>query len=639
MHTTRANVDRWLEHAMLVVLGVMLAFGPVAMGAVRLQEFLLVQALAIALLGLWLLRLWVSPEPRLFWPPVCWPVAAFILYAVVRYLSADIEYVARAELIRLLVYAAVFFVVINNLQPQASASAISFALVFVGMGIAAYAIYQFITGSDYVWQFVKPYKHRGSGTYINPNHLAGLLEMLLPVALGYVIAGRQKPVTKVLLGYAALVILFGLAVTVSRGSWVAAGLSLLLFFGILAWRSNYRLPAIALFTLLVVACVYFAPRSFFLEQRVRRTVAQVRYLEADTRYELWDATVRMWKDHFWFGVGPGHFDYCFRKYRPESIQARPDRAHNDYLNALADWGTAGGAILAAMLGLFWAGVLKAWRRVRELTNGELGRRSSNRFAFVLGASLGLVALLLHSWVDFNLHVPANALVAVGLGALITAHIRYATDRHWLALKLPGKLVATVILACCILYLGWQQCRRTAEVVCLNRADRARDYSRAQVAALERAFAVEPNNFETAYRIGEAYRLESWLGNDNYADLARAAMSWFERVMRLNPHDPYGPMRYGMCLDWLGDHAQAEPYYRRAEELDPHGYFTLAHVGWHYVQAGNYAAARPWFERSRRLQPRDNPIAVTYLELVKRRLLEQAIANASGGTEPAATAAR
>jgi tetratricopeptide (TPR) repeat protein len=94
-------------------------------------------------------------------------------------------------------------------------------------------------------------------------------------------------------------------------------------------------------------------------------------------------------------------------------------------------------------------------------------------------------------------------------------------------------------------------------------------------------------------------------------------------MQLNPYDAYPPLRYGMCLDWLGRHEEAQPYYDRAVAADPNGYYVVAHVGWHYVQRGNYAAAWPWFERSRKLKWKDNPIADSYLEIVKARLLEAA----------------
>ena len=108
------------------------------------------------------------------------------------------------------------------------------------------------------------------------------------------------------------------------------------------------------------------------------------------------------------------------------------------------------------------------------------------------------------------------------------------------------------------------------------------------------------NFETAYNIGEAYRVESFDGGQNYEDLAKTAMQWYARGMKLDPHDGYNYLRYGMCLDWLDKHDEAGPYFNRADALDPNGYYTEANIGWHYVQTGDYAAARPWLERSLRL---------------------------------------
>src|SRR5258708_32661618 len=108
------------------------------------------------------------------------------------------------------------------------------------MAISFYAIYQFLANSNRVWHLTKPYPHRGTGTYINPNHLGGLLEALLPLALGYTVAGRLKPLTKVLIGYAGLTILAGILVTVSRGSWGSCLLALLRFFTVLLFHPTYR---------------------------------------------------------------------------------------------------------------------------------------------------------------------------------------------------------------------------------------------------------------------------------------------------------------------------------------------------------------------------------------------------------------
>ena len=68
--------------------------------------------------------------------------------------------------------------------------------------------------------------------------------MVLPIALAYTITGRYKPLTKVGLGYAAVVILAGIGVTLSRGGYLAAGVSLMVFFVILLWNRDFRIPAL-----------------------------------------------------------------------------------------------------------------------------------------------------------------------------------------------------------------------------------------------------------------------------------------------------------------------------------------------------------------------------------------------------------
>ena len=229
----REALDKFCERGILGLVLAILVFGPLAMGAVDAPAFLVIQALTIGVMLVWAMRIWASPKPQLLWPPVCWVVLAFAIYAVARYLTADIEYVARQEMIQVLVFAFLFFAIVNNLYRQESAQIIGFTLVFLAMAISAYAVYQFFTHSNRVWNFTSPYPGRASGTYISPNNLAGFLEMLLPLAAAYVLAGRMKPVTRILLGYAALVMAAGLAVTFSRGGWAAAAVGLLAVLGIL----------------------------------------------------------------------------------------------------------------------------------------------------------------------------------------------------------------------------------------------------------------------------------------------------------------------------------------------------------------------------------------------------------------------
>jgi O-antigen ligase len=623
----RETLDRWCERGILFLVLAILIFGPLAMGAVDAWAFLIIQALAIGVMLIWVLRLWISPHPRLLWPPIGWGVLAFAVYAIGRYLTADIEYVARLEMIQVLLYAFLFFAIVNNLYQPESAQIISFTLIFLAAGISGYAVCQFLTHTNHVWGFISPYPGRGTGTYISPNDLAGFLEMLLPLAVAYALAGRVKPLVRALLIYAVVGIMAGLAVTFSRGGWVATVTGLLALLLVLSCYRNHRLRALGLLIILAAGGTIFVTKYLATAPSyAQRIKTPETFVQTDwsMRRDMWGAALQMWQDHFWWGVGPAHYDYRFREYRPESMQMRPGRVHNDYLNLVADWGTVGGVIVLAGMVTFSAGLMKTRKYVRPPEN-DFGRGLGNRFAFFLGASAGLLALAVHSLVDFNLHIPANAILGVTLLALLSSNLRFATERYWWSARLPLKTLTTLALVAGGVYLSYQEWRQGHEQLWLARAEQLPDFSSARTAVLIKAFDAEPMNFETAYDIGEAYRLQSFKGGQNYEDLARTAMKWYACGLKLDRYDGYDYLRSGMCLDWLGQDAEAGPYFSQAEALDPNGYYTVANIGWHYVQTGDYAAARSWLARSMRLNWQDNVVGRSYLEICERKLVE----NASG----------
>jgi len=68
--------------------------------------------------------------------------------------------------------------------------------------------------------------------------------------------------------------------------------------------------------------------------------------------------------------------------------------------------------------------------------------------------------------------------------------------------------------------------------------------------LKKAFAIEAKNFDTTYALGEAYRVQSLEGGEDFVELAAEAMKWFGLGMKLNPWDGYNFLYYGWCLDWM-----------------------------------------------------------------------------------------
>ena len=621
-------MDWWCERGILILVLAALVFAPLAFGAVYAWSFLVVQALVMGVLALWVVRLWGGHKPKLLWPPLAWAVAAFVSYAVVRYFTADIEYVARQELIRILLYAFLFLAVASNLYSQDATETISYTLTAVAVLASSYAVAQFLNHSNQVWNLTAPYPGRASGTYICPNHFAGFLELVLPLALAFLLAGRVSVITRVVLAYAALTIMAGLAVTLSRGGWVAAAAGVFMLLGFLLCHQNHRVRAILLLVLLLagggLAATHFLSKSVGYMRRVAKPDATgPGVVDTAARLQMWVPAVQMWRDNVLWGVGPGHFDYRFREYRPEGFQQRPDHAHNDYLELVADWGSVGGLMMFGGLGIFVFGLVKTWPHVRR-EESAFGTGMSNRYAFYLGAVSGLFALAVHSLVDFNLHIPANALVAVTLLALVASNVRFATKRHWLRARRPVQVAMTGVLGVVIIYFAVQAGRRSGETYWQAQALKSPDFSGERAAALQKALACEPQNYQTAYDIGECFRTQSLTGESNYVELAQSALLYYASGSRLNPHDAYSPLRSGMCLDWLGHHADAENFYNAAAVRDPNGNYVVANIGWHFVQTGDYAAARQWFMRANKLANWHNDMAKKYLfEICEPKLIEEA----------------
>lgn len=617
------TADRGLEWLILGLVVGALAFAVLGFGAVRTQEWLVVQGLVALAALVWAVRLWLNPSQRLLWPPVCWGVLLFAGWAVWRYFEAPVEYVAREELLRILAYAALFLVAVCNLHRQSLTQAVVWSALALGTALSLYALFQYTTGADTVWGAPRgpQYGRRGSGSFVCPNHFAGFLELLLPLALAGLIAGRMKAVGRILIAYALLTMLVGMAVTMSRGGFLGAAAGLALVLLVLAFERDYRLPALAGMGVILAVIVVMLAYSQALTTRFQR-ISEAELGTLNGRVALWQTAREMWREHFWLGAGPGHFDVRHKEFRPDTIEGRPLRAHNDYLNALADWGVAGAAVAALPWLLVLAGVLRTLPHVRR-AQADLEVRRSNKFSFVLGASAGLVALLVHAWWDFNFHIPANAILAVLWLALLSGYLRFATDRWWVSGHWALAAALTLLVLAFAGVAVSDVWRRGREAHWLGRAAAARSGSPEHLAALRGALAVEPRNPDTAGQLGEVLRALSMQGGDSTPGQMEEALRWFTEAARLNPFDPRHAVGAGLSLDWLGRTDEAEAWFLRARQRDPHGRSTKFYYGWHLLQRGDWDEAEKWLRAA--IEPRwfaYRP-AFSYLELLRLRRREQA----------------
>jgi len=134
----RERLDGWCERGVLGLVLAILVYSPLALGSVDLPQFVVVEWLTVALVSVWGCRFWLNPKHRLLWPPVCWAVLLFMGYAVGRYLTAEVEYAARQEMIQVLIYGFLFFAVLNNLHRLESTQVVGMTVLFLAMAIAMY---------------------------------------------------------------------------------------------------------------------------------------------------------------------------------------------------------------------------------------------------------------------------------------------------------------------------------------------------------------------------------------------------------------------------------------------------------------------------------------------------------------------
>ncbi len=629
------ELDSALGKALAACVMGALAVATIGFGGVRGTEF----APAAALVGLasllWLVRLWTRRSHRFLLHPMLLPAAGFLGYAAWWLGRVAVGYPAGLEMLYLAVTALVLVVVLHNLHGQEETQWVVVFLVGLATVLSLYALIQFIRDSDRVLWLARPsqYQRRAGATFINPNHLAGFLVPILPLALSHVFLARGKAVLRVFHGYAALMMLVAIALTMSRGGWLAAGLVLVLFFLWLAIRRRHlRLVAIGCLGILLTAGSTFLLTSDKARARLEN-VATPGHQDSGLRSYLWRPTVALWKDNAWLGVGPGQFDVRFPKYRTPAVPREPGYAHNEYLNLLADYGVVGALLAGATVLALGIGIVRSQKFV-ERGPSDFGSKGSNRTAFFVGGSLGLTGLAVHSAGDFVLHIPAIGLTGATLAGLMGSTIRFASERWWLTPRWWSRVPVTLAVLGAVGWVGIRSWNYAHETWYLNRAARATVIDDRLLSNLEHAHRIAPGNPRTPHELGENYRRLSWQGMPGWREEVQKAVEWLERSAALNPHDPYTRMRLGLATHWLGDTERARREFERAVDLGPQDTEVLNHYGWNLLLQGRVRKAQAVFQQSMELFPWGNWQATKYLdEITAGRWLDREAADGEGEAGP------
>ena len=278
-------------------------------------------------------------------------------------------------------------------------------LVVVGVAEAVLGLTQHFVSPGWIFGYINPH-YRVSGTLINRNHFAGLLEMLIPAAFGlaYVTVRRSADVARSYL-YLLTAVIMSLAVlfSVSRMGIIALLISVL-FVGLLvrARRSQRRL-ALG-FTLTFVGLVAIGALWLGVDaitERYSYLIGEDALLR-EGRILVYQDTIKMILAHP-MGTGTGSYEDRFREYQTFRPDLLFDHAHNDYLETAVEWGVP---IAVA----FWLCIALAWLRAVRLF---LSIQSPEQRGILLACIGAMTSILIHSLADFNLQIPSNSMLFFG----------------------------------------------------------------------------------------------------------------------------------------------------------------------------------------------------------------------------------
>jgi len=465
-------------------LRLLLIWTPLAFGSVHPWAFALMEIHVFLLVAAWMRRLLVSQRQRLFKPRrstsfVCTPLAlplvlfvALLMFQLIPLspallkqlspatyelygltlpgwpdtqpvLSTDHNvpgvsrtlslhpYATRLELVKFLAYGGLFFLLVNTLRTRRQIRAMGLVIVGTASAMALVGIVQKLSGTSAIYWLRDTSYVSFFGPYINRNHFAGYQAMAILFGLGLLFdqsveADRETPQTwrqrllwwfglftqgRGLLVYALAVMTGALFFSLSRAGVLSFLLGLMLF-GLLCLTRHRGAGRQAVWAITLAAMagmilwLGIAPLFMRLEEIAYGADA----LTWAGRLPVSQATWEMSKDFPLFGIGYEAFPVLFPRYQPATVPARYVQAHNDLLQLLAETGWVGFVLLVGGILRLVTDIVRRWRV----------RHDPFVQALVPAGLAALFGMALHSLVDFNLRIPANALLFTVVLALTFA---------------------------------------------------------------------------------------------------------------------------------------------------------------------------------------------------------------------------
>ncbi|MFW6022935.1 MAG: O-antigen ligase family protein [Halanaerobiaceae bacterium] len=247
------------------------------------------------------------------------------------------------------------------------------------------AIFFYITKIDLVINdvvLIKGTDNRGFILGIGDNGLGVLLQVGVIGALGMlVIETKRKKILENIIYF--ILSIGGLVISNSRGAMVGSVAGIIFLTLVISWK------IIALFGGASII-------SLLLSSRFMNRVKSIFQYQNSNRFNIWKGSLKLIRDHLWFGTGPGNFAEVYEKYRVLEEHEHVLTPHNNYLNIISGWGIIGGLIF---YGWIFFIMIRSWYR------------GANKYQIII------LAILISFWIHVLFNDLAFPYVGILLGCL------------------------------------------------------------------------------------------------------------------------------------------------------------------------------------------------------------------------------
>jgi O-antigen ligase len=389
------------------------AFSVLAFGTVEVWSQSLLEIFAAMLFLLWAIVVFRDSKVTIYWNPLIWPILGILAIGILQlFLGATpYRYITRLELLRFGAYLIIFFLSAQAFRERPDLKKLAWFLIFLCFGVSLIGIIQHFTSEGAIY-WLRPLRAGGDpfGPFVNRNHFAGFVELTLPIGLAMLVfRGVQRDVYP-LVGLLAIVPAGALILSGSRAGIVSFAFEIaVLWLLARSYQASERpqFVGIGIVVLAALALIAWVGAGRAIE---RFSTIHIGEVTVDRRVSMFRGAAHLFEDHPITGVGIGALVAAYPRYETVYDGKLVDHVHNDYMEMIAETGLLGGICGLALLWILF-------RQAKSYYAAEQGHFSR---ALHAGAVAGLCGMLLHSFVDFNLHIPSNALLFLLLAHLATS---------------------------------------------------------------------------------------------------------------------------------------------------------------------------------------------------------------------------